>query len=98
MCSLRSLRLENSGGSLFVSAAIVAASVCPNIYLELSSLMPHHIAEVLVHVPSSRLMIGSDLPESLETEMSQIPTRETIREVKEDILWNTAVRLFAPAR
>jgi len=51
-----------------------------------------------VHVPSSRLMIGSDLPESLETEMSQIPTLETIREVKEDILWNTAVRLFAPAR
>ncbi len=43
-------------------------------------------------------MIGSDLPESLETEMSQIPTLETIREVKEDILWNTAVRLFAPAR
>ena len=24
--------------------------------------MPHHVLEVLVHVPSSRLMIGSDLP------------------------------------
>jgi predicted TIM-barrel fold metal-dependent hydrolase len=89
--------LAHSGGGLFVSEAIVAASVCPNIYLELSSLMPHHIADVLAHVPSSHLMIGSDLPESLETEMSKIVTLETTREVKADILWNTAARLFAPA-
>jgi len=52
---------------------------------------------VLAHVPSSRLMIGSDLPESLETEMSKIVTLETTKEVKADILWNTAARLFAPA-
>jgi len=52
-------RRTHSGGSLFVSEAIVAASVCPNIYLELSSLMPHRLADVLAHVPSSRLMIGS---------------------------------------
>jgi len=68
-------------GSLFVPEAIVAASVCPNIYLELSSLMPHHLADVLAHVPSCRLMVGSDLPESLETEMSKIMTLETTREV-----------------
>jgi len=72
-----------------VSEAIVAASVCPNIYLELSSLMPHHLADVLAHVPSWRLMIGSDLPESLETEMSKIMTLETTREGA-DILWNSA--------
>lgn len=89
--------LAHCGGSLFVSEAIVAASVCGNIYLELSSLMPHHIVEVLAHVPSSRLMIGSDLPESLGTEMSKILTLEATREVKADILWNTAARLFSPA-
>lgn len=89
--------MAHSGGSLFVSEAIVAASVCPNIYLELSSLMPHHLADVLAHVPSSRLMIGSDLPESLEAEMSKIMTLETTHEVKADILWNTAARLFAQA-
>ena len=54
-------------------------------------------ADVLAHVPSARLMIGSDLPESLETEMSKIITLETTREVKADILWNTAARLFAQA-
>ena len=59
--------------------------------------MPHHILEVLAHVPSSRLMIGSDLPESLETEMSKILTLEATREVKADILWNTAARLFSSA-
>jgi predicted TIM-barrel fold metal-dependent hydrolase len=77
--------LAHSSGRLFASEAIVAASVGPNIYLGLSSLMPHHIAEVLAHVPSSRLMIGSDLPDSLETEMSKILTLETTREVKADI-------------
>ena len=61
--------------------AIVAASVCPNIYLELSSLIPHHLVDVLAHVPSWRLMIGSDLPESLKAEMSKIMTLETTREV-----------------
>jgi uncharacterized protein len=89
--------LAHSGSNLFVSEAIVAASVCPNIYLELSSLMPHHLADVLAHVSSSRLMIGSDLPESLETEISKILTLETAQDVKADILWNTASRLFMPA-
>jgi len=88
--------LAHCGGSLFVAEAIVAASVCPNIYLELSSLMPHHIGEVLAHVPSSRLMIGSDLPDSLETEMSKVLALKSAREVKADILWNTAARLFEP--
>ena len=64
-----------------MSEAIVAASVCPKIYLELSSLIPHHLADVLAYVPSWRLMIKSDLPESLEAEMSKIMTLETTREV-----------------
>lgn len=89
--------LAHSGGSLFVLEATVAAAVCPNIYLELSSLMPHHLSDVLAHVPSSRLMIGADLPESLETEMSKILKLEAASEVKADILCNTAARLFAQA-
>jgi hypothetical protein len=88
------LVLAHCGGSVHFSEAIVAASVCPNIYLELSSLMPHHILEVLKHVPSSRLMIGSDLPESLSTELSKIFFLEVSSEVKRDILWNTANGLF----
>ena len=52
------------GGGIFLGEAIVAASLFPNIYLELSSLMPHQVLEVLHFVSSERLMAGSDLPEN----------------------------------
>jgi predicted TIM-barrel fold metal-dependent hydrolase len=72
----------------------VAAAVCPNIYIELSSLMPHHISEVLAHIPSDRLMIGSDVLESAETEISKVLTLEIPPAEKENILWRTARRVF----
>lgn len=84
----------HAGGSSYFLEAIVAATVCPNIYVELSSLMPHHIRDVVAHVPPTRLMVGSDVPESLETEMGKIQTLDISPEAKRDILWNTARRLF----
>jgi predicted TIM-barrel fold metal-dependent hydrolase len=86
--------LAHAGGSVYSAEAIVAASVCENIYIELSSLMPHHIAEILQHVPSTRLMIGSDLPESLDAEISKIAGLNASLETKQDILWRTASRIF----
>jgi hypothetical protein len=72
----------------------VAASVCPNIFVELSSLMPHHIREVLAHVPAGRLMIGSDLPESAATEIGKIVSLEITGAARQQILWDTAKHLF----
>ena len=86
--------LGHAGGSIYFAEAIVAATVCPNIYVELSSLMPHHVQEVLAHVPASRLMIGSDLPESLEIETAKILGLPLADDGKRSILWNTARRLF----
>ena len=86
--------LGHAGGSVYYHEAIVAAAVCPNIYVELSSLMPHHALEVVSRVPSSRLMIGSDLPESIDAEMDKILGLESAEPVKRDILWNTGRRLF----
>ena len=86
--------IGHAGGSVYYGEAIVAATVCPNIYIELSSLMPHHIAEVLAQVPANRLMIGSDLPDSVETEISKILAMDIPAEASQDILWNTAHRLF----
>jgi len=81
--------LAHSGGSSYFLEAIVAAKTCPNIWLELSSLMPHHITEVLAHVGEDRLMIGSDLPESVETEIGKI-----VSLARPAILWDTPVALF----
>ena len=84
----------HSGGGIFVHEAIVAALICPNIVLELSSLMPHHVLEVLKYVSSGRLMIGSDLPESAETEIGKILGLAIPDEDKRNILDRTGHRVF----
>lgn len=85
------------GGGIFLGEAIVAASLFPNIYLELSSLMPHQIMEVLQRVPSDRLMAGSDLPENLEIEMSKILGLAIGDQDKRNILSGTACKVFGDA-
>jgi predicted TIM-barrel fold metal-dependent hydrolase len=87
--------LGHCGGGIYVHEAIVAALFCPNILLELSSLMPHHVREVLNHVSSDRLMIGSDLPESAATEFGKILGMDIANEDKQNILSATADRVFA---
>ena len=86
--------LAHAGGGIFTGEAIVAATFCPNIYLELSSLMPHHVASVLAHVAASRLMIGSDLPENLDIEIGKILALDIPDEARAEILWRTPRRLF----
>jgi predicted TIM-barrel fold metal-dependent hydrolase len=92
------LILGHAGGSLYFQEAIVAASVCSNIFIELSSLMPHHVAEVLAYISPSRLMIGSDLPESVETEMDKILRLNIDPEAKAAILFHNAERVFGKAQ
>lgn len=86
--------LGHAGGSVYYLEAIVAAQVCPNIVIELSSLMPHHCAEVVAHVEASRLMAGSDLPESIEAELGKIFSLDVTEEARRAILWDTPWRVF----
>lgn len=86
--------LGHCGGGMFVHEAILAATFCPNIVLELSTLMPHHVCEVLTHVASDRLMVGSDLPESLETELGKVLTMQISDADKRNMLYDTAERVF----
>ena len=82
------------GGGIFLGEAIVAATLFPNIYLELSSLMPHQVLEVIRSVGSDRLMAGSDLPENLGIEMSKILQLDVRDEDKRNILNGTARKVF----
>lgn len=82
------------GGGMLLGEAIVAAQFCPNVYLELSTLMPNHVLEVLSHLPASRLMAGSDLPENTEVEFAKILGLDIGHEAKHSILSETALRLF----
>lgn len=85
------------GGGLLVGEAIVAAQFCPNIYLELSTLMPNHVLEVLQHVAADRLMAGSDLPENVEVEFAKIEGLAVSEEDKRLMMGGTAARVFGGA-
>ena len=89
--------LGHCGGGIFFHEAIVSALFCPNILLELSTLMPHQVLEVLQHVPSERLMIGSDLPENVDTEIGKISTLSIAADDKRRILGETALGVFGEA-
>lgn len=82
------------GGGILLGEAIVAASLFSNVFLELSTLMPNHVLEVLRHVPSDRLMAGSDLPENLEIELLKILGLPVSDQDKRNILSGTAARVF----
>ena len=86
--------LAHAGASVYALEAIVAATVCPNVYIELSTAPPHTVLEIHSHVGPTRLMAGSDLPESLETEISKILTLAISDEAKRAILWDTAEGVF----
>ena len=88
------LVLAHCGGTLLALEAVVAASFCPNIYLELSSILPHQVLTVLAHVEPSRLMIGSDLPENLDAEIGKILGLSAPAETRAAILWDTAWGVF----
>ena len=82
------------GGGLLLADAIVAASFCPNIYLDLSTLMPNHIFEVLQHIPANRLMAGSDLIENTDVEMRKLLLLDVPVEQKQQMLSQTAFAVF----
>jgi predicted TIM-barrel fold metal-dependent hydrolase len=59
--------------------------------------MPNHVLRVLSQVPSTRLMIGSDLPENIGVEIGKILDLEVSEEARRDMLWGTAHGVFDEA-
>ena len=86
--------LGHSGGSIYYAEAIVAAEVCPNVVLELSTVAAHQAVEIAERVSADRLMIGSDLPASLPVELTKILELPIDEALKETILWRTPRRVF----
>lgn len=86
--------LGHAGGSLFMAECIVAADVCPNIWVEVSTLPAHQVADIARHIPSKRLMAGSDLMESVPAEFDKILSLDLPAGAREAILWETAADFF----
>ncbi|MFN8942877.1 MAG: amidohydrolase family protein [Acidobacteriota bacterium] len=86
--------VAHRGGPTCYLEAIVPARLCPNLLLDVSSLMPHQVLEVLRHVPAERVMARSDPPESAEVELGEIVSLPVSDGVKRAVLWDTPRNLL----
>lgn len=89
--------IAHAGGPIYYLEAIIAARVCPNLLIEVSTLMPHQVMDVLNNAGPARVMAGSDLPESTAVELGKVIELAAPEDVRRDVLWNTPRRVFDQA-
>jgi uncharacterized protein len=63
--------LAHAGGGMFGADAIVAAEVCPNIYLETSWVTSYDLAAMVRRLGERRVMFGTDLVNNIAVELAK---------------------------
>jgi predicted TIM-barrel fold metal-dependent hydrolase len=63
--------LAHAGGGMFGADAIVAAEVCPNIYLETSWVTSYDLAAMVKRLGERRVMFGTDLVNNIAVELAK---------------------------
>lgn len=86
--------LAHSGAYIYTLEAIVAAQVCPNIYLETSWCAPHRIKEMAEKIGPHRVMFGIDLPVCTGTELAKYRTNGMSDEMRDICMAETAREVF----
>ncbi len=86
--------IGHAGGPVYYQEAILASQLCPNVYVEVSTLPAHVTADVVRQVPVERLLCGSDLPESTAVEIDKLLGLGIEKAALEEILFGNAERLF----
>lgn len=87
--------LAHAGGGMFGSEALVAAQVCPNIYLETSWCPVYVVKNFVEKLGSSRLMFGTDNPDNVGVELAK---HRALHLSDEDLNWclgDTARKVFS---
>ncbi|MBO3804086.1 MAG: amidohydrolase [Candidatus Brockarchaeota archaeon] len=86
--------LAHSGGPMFSSEAVLAAQLCPNVYLETSWIPSITIKSFVKSVGADRIMFGSDHGSNAATELVKFRTAGLGREELEACLGRTAAAVF----
>lgn len=63
--------LAHAGGGVFGCEALVAAQICPNIYLETSWCTVYMLQSFIEHIGCKRLMLGIDNPSNAGVELAK---------------------------
>lgn len=86
--------LAHSGAYIYTAEAYLAATLCPNIYLETSWCGPHRIHEMAEALGPERVMFGADLPANVPTELAKYRTGGLSPEAQEICLGRSAMGVF----
>lgn len=87
--------LAHSGGGMFASEALVAAQVCPNVYLETSWCPVFQLKNMVQAFGSKRLMFGTDNPDNVGVELAKYHALNLPDESLEWCLGKTAEKVFS---
>lgn len=63
--------LANAGGGTFGADAIVAAEICPNVYLETSWVTHYDLSVMVKRLGEQRVMFGTDLVKNIPIELAK---------------------------
>lgn len=86
--------LAHAGESLYAAEALVAATECANIFLETSWSQPGGIQKFITTLGPQRVMMGSDLPNNLESELAKYRSIDISGEQRRRCLGLTAREVF----
>lgn len=88
--------LAHSGSTFYFDEALLAAQMCDNIYLELSTCYTFQVAAAMGKIGSSKLMFGSDGPLNVGVEIASVtePLLRLSETDQERILSGTAIEVY----
>lgn len=86
--------LAHSGMLTYASEAIIAASICENIYLECSWSATMHMQKMIRTIGTGKMMFGSDHISNLPVEISKLQALNLSSDQFEDIAFKTATDVF----
>jgi len=86
--------LAHAGGGMYGCEALVAAQLCPNIYLETSWCPPDMVKSFVDSIGCERMMFGTDMPINAGTEIGKYQSLKLSHEQYERCLSGTAREVF----
>jgi predicted TIM-barrel fold metal-dependent hydrolase len=87
--------LAHAGWGIYSSEAVIAAELCPNIYLEASWCPTFAVRRMIDRLGSDRLMFGSDHVTNLPVELTKYRSIGLTDDELEGVLAQTPLRVFS---
>ncbi len=86
--------LAHAGGQMFAGEALLAAQLCPNIYLEASWLSYDRVSSFVQGVGAERVMMGADHSDNVSVELAKFRAAGLSEDELAWCLGGTAARFF----